>query len=460
MVQPILDTDSGRKPLDLLLQPFLPTDIPDCVLWLDGADEAGTITKDGSNRVSNWADKSGHAHHGTQGTDANKPISGIRTINSLNVLDFQSNDKISLPSALYTLPLGNNTVFIVAGTDNTAAATQTLLSGTNSGSTRYRIMYLNSSGNQYEIVNGTVSNPASYTYNTAPHIHTMLRSNAAIIGTIDGATIVNAATANANAINAFAIGTQANNTSGGWDGPVGEVVIYNRALSQAEGGVVMAYLSAKWGIAASAVSWPDMAIAGFGDSITAGSGASPSSNRWLSQLASGLNATTSNQGISGTVLQNSLSLTNNGRDRYVAALTGASRQDRIYILYGLNDLRYTASPGSMNLANFVNDYMEVLTGLLSAGYSADAIYIGSPPYITAAGYSVGDPDFTGANTTIHEQYVAAVQDIAESFGVWYAPVYENMKAYGDGCVSGDNIHPNNTGHGIIATAFSTYAVKL
>lgn len=437
--------------------PFVPTDIADCILWLDAADTA-TIT-DTAGAVSQWNDKSGNGYNATQGTNANKPISGTRTINGLNVLDFQGDDKVVLPSALHPLPQGNNTVFIVGATDNTAAS-GTLLSGTSSGSTRYRIMHLNSSGNQLEVVNGTASNPASYTFNTNAHIYSLFRSNAAIIGAVDGATIVNTLAATSASINALAVGTQANNTSVGWDGPVGEVVIYNRALSPSESNQVLSYLSAKWSISSTPVAWQSTAIAGFGDSITAGSGASSSADRWLNLVAASLTATLLNQGISGTVLQNSLSLSNNGRDRYSAALTGGNKQDRVYILYGLNDLRYTASPGSMNLANFTNDYGEILTGLLAAGYTTDTIYIGSPPYITAAGYSVGDAEFTGSNSTVHEQYVDAVKDIAEAFGVWYAPVYENMKTYGDGCVSGDNIHPNDTGHGIIATAFVVNAVKL
>jgi hypothetical protein len=41
-------------------------------LWLD-ANDAGTITKDGGNLVSQWNDKSGNARHVTQATAANRP---------------------------------------------------------------------------------------------------------------------------------------------------------------------------------------------------------------------------------------------------------------------------------------------------------------------------------------------------------------------------------------------------
>jgi hypothetical protein len=50
-----------------------PTDLAGCVLWLDATDLA-SITMDGSNRVSQWNDKSGNANHAVQLTDANKPV--------------------------------------------------------------------------------------------------------------------------------------------------------------------------------------------------------------------------------------------------------------------------------------------------------------------------------------------------------------------------------------------------
>jgi hypothetical protein len=49
-----------------------PTDLAGCELWLDAQDLA-SITKDGSNLVSQWSDKSGNAKHAVQATPANQP---------------------------------------------------------------------------------------------------------------------------------------------------------------------------------------------------------------------------------------------------------------------------------------------------------------------------------------------------------------------------------------------------
>jgi len=57
-------------------------------LWLDASDTT-TITSS-SGAVSQWNDKSGNARHMTQSTGINQPITGTRTVNGLNGIDFQS----------------------------------------------------------------------------------------------------------------------------------------------------------------------------------------------------------------------------------------------------------------------------------------------------------------------------------------------------------------------------------
>jgi len=58
-------------------------------LWLDASD-ASTISDTGG-AVDTWADKSGNGNDVTQSTEADKPTTGTRTLNGLNVLDFDDN---------------------------------------------------------------------------------------------------------------------------------------------------------------------------------------------------------------------------------------------------------------------------------------------------------------------------------------------------------------------------------
>ena len=51
---------------------FIPTDLSSLVAWYDAAD-ASTITKDSSDLVGQWDDKSGNGFHAVQGTESAKP---------------------------------------------------------------------------------------------------------------------------------------------------------------------------------------------------------------------------------------------------------------------------------------------------------------------------------------------------------------------------------------------------
>jgi hypothetical protein len=72
-------------------RPWTPRDITTAV-WYDSAD-LSTITASGG-FVSNWADKSGNENDATQGSGGTQPETGTRTINGLNVLDFDGTDDV------------------------------------------------------------------------------------------------------------------------------------------------------------------------------------------------------------------------------------------------------------------------------------------------------------------------------------------------------------------------------
>lgn len=194
----------------------------------------------------------------------------------------------------------------------------------------------------------------------------------------------------------------------------------------------------------------------FGDSITAGSNATVAANRWANIVATAKGATLLNQGIAGTVLQNSNDSggsprVDNGRDRYAAALTGANKKTMAIIAYGFNDARYIGAPATFNRANYENDYREILTGLLAAGYGAGDIVIVSPHYITDTGLATGSAGFTGQTRAVFETFVNTARSLALEFGTYYANSYEAMRdGGGDTLIDTDNIHPKDNGHAVIA----------
>lgn len=203
-------------------------------------------------------------------------------------------------------------------------------------------------------------------------------------------------------------------------------------------------------------------LAVFGNSITAGSGASAPGRSWARILADRIGVTRLvNRGISATVLQNSPDASGrpragNGFDRYREHLLGEDRSDTIAILYGFNDARYTAAPASFNHDGFRRDYAALVEGLLEAGYAGDAICLGSPPHIPDRGFAVdGENGFAGQSRAEFQRYARTVELIAREAGTYYAPVNEWMGANGaDNLVSADHIHPNDVGHAVIAEAFA------
>ena len=102
----------------VLSTPFSPLDLSP-TLWLDASDES-TITESGG-AVSQWDDKSGNGYDLTQATAAAQPVTGSRTVNGKNVLDFIRGDYLDGGDIL---DLGTNafTAFIVVKWDDTALA--------------------------------------------------------------------------------------------------------------------------------------------------------------------------------------------------------------------------------------------------------------------------------------------------------------------------------------------------
>jgi len=203
-------------------------------------------------------------------------------------------------------------------------------------------------------------------------------------------------------------------------------------------------------------------VAAFGDSITYGVNASTPAKNWASLVTQDLGATLSNQGIAGTVLQNSngsggTPLANNGRDRFVSALLGANRKARVIIAYGFNDARYTGAPATFNVANYQNDYLETVSGLICGGVAADAIEIVAPYYITDAGLTSGSTGFTGQTRSGFEAFVTAALAVAMEMGTKYVPAYTWLRDNGYAATidPADNIHPLDAGHALIRQCIET-----
>jgi lysophospholipase L1-like esterase len=196
----------------------------------------------------------------------------------------------------------------------------------------------------------------------------------------------------------------------------------------------------------------------FGDSVTAGEAASDSAHMWTNIVAASKGYLLTNSGLPGTTLQNTpqaavpvmgSATINNGRDTYSERINNYN-PDIVFILYGLNDIRF-AGP-SFTTENFEHDLGEVIDGLLSSGILAKNIVIGSPPYLK--NYTSVSAAWNGGSVTKHLQYIAKCSAVAAAKGTKYVNVYQWMIDHGgDALLGNDGIHPNDSGHSVIANAF-------
>jgi lysophospholipase L1-like esterase len=194
----------------------------------------------------------------------------------------------------------------------------------------------------------------------------------------------------------------------------------------------------------------------FGDSITAGWLATHTALSWPFVLGNTLGYKTIAQGIAGTLLQNTNSLANNGRDTYTARVL-AHAPDYVCILYGLCDILRDTDAYTVEL--YSNDLGEVVDGLVAAGVPAANIIIGSPPYVPTDVYGTVGAPWNNGSVEDHAAFVAAAATVAAAKSTGYIDVYDYMADHGgDDLIEATDpqgIHPNNDGHAAIAAAFAS-----
>ncbi len=447
--------------------PFSPSDIPGLILWLDASD-ASTIQQSGG-FVSQWSDKSGAGNHATQATGSRQPQTGVATINGQNALALDGvDDGLSLPASLYDL-LGSSpvTVFVVGQSNNVGDATQTFLSG-NVGSFRRHGIYTTAANYNYFNRSSLAPTMITQARDAAPHLMGFYRDGTQLVPWLDGIIGNNIANSEDIVLTSLTIGANSTFASERLNGCAGAIYIFNRALTNAELNQMSGYIAAKWSLTAPTFATTPLfgrrkTTVVFGDSITAGVAATTADNRWANKVANSVGATLLNQGIGGTFLQNSNDKNgnptlNNGRDRYVTALTGANKRDLCIIQYGFNDMRYTPAPASVNVANYQNDLSEIVTGLIGTyGYSADDIIIATPPWLQPNGFTNASADFVGSNDNVNQTYGAAARAVAVANGTYFANTYQALKDVGIPGIDTDLIHPNDFGMQAIYNAIMAAA---
>jgi hypothetical protein len=254
--------------LSVGVPPIPTTPVAGYTAWFDAAD-TGTITVSGSS-VTQWNDKSANAYNLTQGTAANRPLSGTRTINSLNVIDFDgTNDSLNGSTASNWTFLNNatgNSIFVVALSDTNAAAGFVMSTAGGSSASVGLDFIRQPAGTIYYFVRrgvgGTsaVSAIAQGTWADATGVYYTLLSTPNNATTLDkaisrvngGAELKSNTSTDAPSASSpsqpLCVGDASNSAGAAFNGAIAEIILYNSVLNATDRALNESYLANKWGL--------------------------------------------------------------------------------------------------------------------------------------------------------------------------------------------------------------------
>jgi hypothetical protein len=250
-----------------LLRPrtaFDPRNISSLAGWWDASD-ASTVTLNGSS-VSQLNDKSGLARNASQGTAANQPTT--TTINGKTAMLFDgSNDHLLLGAGLFSFA-HTDSFSIVAVAKRTSDSGIGCILGKqeSSGNARgYALTVFSTASTPSNVLGLQLRNASAaqawrnsaWTFGQDPVIVSSVYSGT---GTVAGMTLKQngsertystqsdtlAGNTIANAVNACIGSRQTGNLS--FNGSIGEIIVYAKALSSGEVSRLERYLAAKWGV--------------------------------------------------------------------------------------------------------------------------------------------------------------------------------------------------------------------
>lgn len=237
--------------------PILPTQISGCQLWLDAADTS-TIT--GTSSVTAWADKSGNGNTATSSGTAN-PVLTQNLINGVQGISFPNTGTSPNPTYYFDGPISltgtSITSFVVCVPSSvtvTAASPPRILSLAAAGAVDYTsalyfvalYQYLTSFA-VYRYSGGNIATVAANT----PYVISTVATPGNLAGYQNGVgpTNITAGVPSGNfSVSRFRIANEFNPATSLFNGNIGEVIVFNTALSTSQRQQIESYLGRKWGI--------------------------------------------------------------------------------------------------------------------------------------------------------------------------------------------------------------------
>lgn len=218
---------------------FDPDDYGTTYAWYDADQITGLSDND---PISSWSDSSGNGRTLTQGTSTLRPVYNTGVQNSLPVTTWDGGDSLINAGSASSQPW---TVFIVCSADLASPTTnQFLFDSESSSSARCAGYTRDSSSDDFSVFAG--SEQAARGYTTDPVILVFYFNGNSSYIRLNGSQSGNVA-AGSNQWQPLTLGARFGDTEG-WDGWIGEVIIYNQTITGTNISTIESELSTKWGI--------------------------------------------------------------------------------------------------------------------------------------------------------------------------------------------------------------------
>lgn len=229
------------------------------IIWLDASDTSTIIASGSPAKVSQWTGKSGNAFNLTQNVSSSQPTTGSTTINGLNTIYFNGNNKLIYLNADVFNNRNAATVFVVAsGTVSTIG---------NKGIFGVRTSIGDAARGQIVAVSGQIQvggrrldtdlyqsvNASSISDNTPFMAGAIFDwNNARLFANLNGSVIERVGgfqTAGfvSNTQDDIGVGQNPRSTGNSYTGSVGEIIVYPTILTTNQRIVIETYLRTKWG---------------------------------------------------------------------------------------------------------------------------------------------------------------------------------------------------------------------
>ena len=226
---------------------FTPSDVSDLIAWYDAG--LGIITNDAVNRVSTWEDQAG-TNDLVQATGSKQPTweSSTASFNNAPTVDFEDTASQSMVAASIGPLSQPNTIFLVAIDQDPSDVGAKFFFDGDSGTDRHAHWHRNTS--TWSIFAGAaVNGPAD---DTSLHIHALVFNTTSSKYYLDGGTTEFTSDAGSQDFDGMSLGAKNTDTDHG-DFTMGEMLIYDKLLTNDEINNVGNYLADKYG-----TTWTDL----------------------------------------------------------------------------------------------------------------------------------------------------------------------------------------------------------